>query len=221
VRKLKKLPLEALEPACHPLRRYDEPVAAIDWQSMFGNANPVELEVGFGKGLFLVRSAQENPNVNYFGIEIVRKYQLIAATRIIQLGLKNVKVAADDAKPYLSQAIPEGSLQAVHVYFPDPWWKNRHQKKKLFTEDFARSVARVLKPNGVLYFVSDVKDYFDMVREILAEIPIFVEELPQEALPGTHDLDYLTHFERKFRIEGRPIYRSKYLRVEGEIPRVG
>jgi tRNA (guanine-N7-)-methyltransferase len=182
----------------------------IDWLELFGNDHPVELEVGFGKGLFLLTESQAHPERNYFGIEIVRKYQLYATTRIAIRQLPNVKTCCADAKMVLRSAVLPESVAVVHVYFPDPWWKNRHKKRLLFTPEFADLVLRVLVPGGILHFVSDVKDYFEMVSELLANVPALVPLPPREATAVEHDMDYLTNFERKFRKEGRPIYRSAY-----------
>jgi len=185
----------------------------LHWPTLFGNDHPVEIEVGFGKGLFLVTTGVAHPERNYFGVEIIRKYQLYAATRIATRELPNVKTCCDDAKRVLRQFVPPASVDVVHVYFPDPWWKSRHKKRLLFTPEFAELVLRVLVPGGRLKFVTDVADYFEMVTGLLAEVPAFRMLPPPSEHEPTHDMDYLTNFERKFRREGRPIYRSEYEKV--------
>ncbi len=182
----------------------------LNWPTLFGNANPVEIEVGFGKGLFLVTAGAANPARNYFGVEIIRKYQMYAATRVAGRALPNVKTCCDDAKRVLREFVPADSAAVVHVYFPDPWWKSRHKKRLLFTAEFAELVLRVLIPGGHLKFVTDVKDYFEMVTELLVGVPAFRPLPPPPETEPTHDMDYLTNFERKFRREGRPIHRSEY-----------
>lgn len=202
-------PLRTRE-AAEPLPPEPTPVTRLDWTTLFGNTNPVEVEVGFGKGLFLVNAASARPDRNFLGIEIVRKYQLYATTRLAIRKLANAKTACADAKFVLRECIEPGSVAAVHVYFPDPWWKTKHKKRLLFTPEFALDVARVLTPGGRLHFVTDVADYFEMVSATLAETPGFrLLPPPSEAEPR-HDMDYLTNFERKFRKEGRPIHRSEY-----------
>jgi tRNA (guanine-N7-)-methyltransferase len=229
VRKRKKLSKDELAPymvelpEAYPFRRADSPSplpppppgerGAIDWEQLFGNANPVEVEVGFGKGLFLLSAGMAHPQVNYFGIEIVRKYQLYATTRVAVRGLSNVKTCCADAKRVLANHVPPGSVRTVHVFFPDPWWKSKHKKRLLFTPEFAAAVRRVLRPGGVLHFVTDVRDYFEMVTALLATIPAFRELPPPVENTPRHDMDYLTNFERKFRREGRPIHRSRYEKV--------
>jgi tRNA (guanine-N7-)-methyltransferase len=187
-----------------------DPPRPLDWPTVFGNDHPVEIEVGFGKGLFLVNAGQVVPDVNFLGIEIIRKYQLLAATRLAKRGLHNVRLVKADARQFLKDCVATGSVQAMHVYFPDPWWKKRHWKRRVFTADFAAQCARVLRPGGRLHVVTDVADYFALITELLAQhTPLVTLPLPPPNEP-THDLDYLTNFERKFRKEDRPIYRALY-----------
>ena len=185
----------------------------IDWRTLFGNDRPVEIEVGFGKGLFLLTSAQAHPEVNYIGIEILRKYQLFTAARLAKRELGNVRLACADARMFLRDQVSTGSVRAMHVYFPDPWWKKRHEKRRLFTGEFVVQCERVLHPAGRLNLVTDVEEYFGMMQCLLSEKTTLHELTPPR--PGTpeHDLDYLTNFERKFRKEGKPIWRAVYEQV--------
>jgi len=128
-----------------------------------------------GKGLFLLTEAQARPGVNFFGIEVVRKYQLYAATRYAIRKLPNVKTACADAKLLLREFVPAGSVAAVHVLFPDPWWKKRHKKRRVFTPEFAADAARVLAPGGRLHVASDVEEYFGVMTGIVRAMPAFRE----------------------------------------------
>jgi tRNA (guanine-N7-)-methyltransferase len=224
VRRSRRLPPEELAPYLlerpglpHPHR---PPAAGVvpellDWQAIFGNDRPVELEVGFGKGLFLLNAARARPDVNFVGVEIERKYQLFAATRLARHRRSNVRVICADARPLLRDWLPAASLQAVHVYFPDPWWKKRHHKRRVFTDEFARECARVLRPGGVLSVATDVEDYAALVREVVAARTPLRELPPPQPSAAAHDLDYLTNFERKFRKQGKPIWRMHYGKPEG------
>ena len=101
------------------------------------------------------------------------------------------------------RVVPAGSLRAVHVYFPDPWWKTRHKKRRVFTGPLVREIERTLSPGGELNVASDVAEYFGVMRGLIGASERFRElELPAPAEPA-HALDYLTHFERKYRLEGR------------------
>src|ERR1017187_9480069 len=103
----------------------------IDWSTLYGNANPVELEIGSGKGLFLINAAKSGPGVNYLVIELSRKYAVYCAQRLARHDLPNAKVWCGDARLVLARLVPALSLRAVHVYFPDPWWKTRHKKRRV------------------------------------------------------------------------------------------
>jgi tRNA (guanine-N7-)-methyltransferase len=186
----------------------------LNWAELFGNANPVEIEVGTGKGLFLLHAATTRPDTNFFGIEIVRKYQLYAATRYAIRNLPNVKTTCADAKVVLRDFVAPGSVAAVHVYFPDPWWKARHKKRRVFTPEFAADVARVLTTGGRLLIASDVEEYFGVMTGIVRAMPEFVEK-PDEAeraAPRT-EAGYATNFERKAREGGGGVWRAVHERT--------
>ena len=133
VRRGVRLPLEQLAPY---LLTVPDPTALLDFQTVFGNTRPVEMEIGFGKGLFLLNTAISRPDVNFLGVEIERKYQLFTANRIAKRGLANVRLVCADARAFLRDCIRADSVQALHVYFPDPWWKTRHRKRRLWTPEF-------------------------------------------------------------------------------------
>jgi tRNA (guanine-N7-)-methyltransferase len=204
----------------HPSRKGSTaslaPPEPLDWRAIFGNDHPVEIEVGCGKGLFLTTAAAARPEVNFVGVEIVRKYQLLTATRLARRGLANARAACADARPLLRWWVAAGSLQAVHVYFPDPWWKQRHHKRRVFTDDFAVQCVRVLRPGGILSVATDVEDYARLIGEVVAVHTPLVPLPPPEPHAPAHDLDYLTNFERKFRLQGKPIFRLRYRRPEVE-----
>jgi tRNA (guanine-N7-)-methyltransferase len=205
VRRGVRLPLEQLAPY---LLELPNPPAPLDFVMVFGNARQVEMEIGFGKGLFLLNSALARPDVNFFGVEIERKYQLFTATRMAKRGLVNVRLACGDARAVLRAHIRTDSVHAIHVYFPDPWWKTRHRKRRLWTAEFAAECARVIRAGGMLHTATDVEEYSRIIAGHLAKQPQLRElPAPGEKTPE-HDLDFLTNFERKSRQAGRAIYRS-------------
>jgi tRNA (guanine-N7-)-methyltransferase len=198
-----------IEPEKAPARSVGEVPVPIDWIALFGDDHPVELEVGSGKGLFLLNAARANPDRNFLGVEISRKYARLAAERLARQGIGNAKLWAGDAQAVLRR-VPDRSLRAVHVYFPDPWWKKRHKKRRVFNDALVAAIERTLQPGGELHVASDVEEYFDLIRELIAARPHFRQRPAPEAGAPEHDLDYLTNFERKYRLEGRPIHRASY-----------
>ncbi len=113
------------------------------------------------------------------------------------------------------------SVAAVHVYFPDPWWKSRHRKRRVFTPEFAHIAGTILRVGGRLSLATDVEAYHGVMRQIVRDLgAAFHEQPPPDLSEPRHDMDYLTNFERKFRKEGRPIYRAAYERTDAPLPSV-
>jgi len=202
-----RLPLEQLEPY---LLTLPETPAPLDWPGIFGNEQPVEIEVGCGKGLFLLTASLERPDVNFLGIEIERKYQLFTANRVAKRQLRQVRLVCTDARLFFRDYVAAGSVQAVHVYFPDPWWKTRHHKRRVFTEEFATACTRVLRPGGRLEVMSDVAEYFAVIAALLGR-QTALRPVPALASSAT----YRTNFERKYRQIGKPIYAASYEKAAG------
>lgn len=209
MRKPKKLPPEELTPFVHELRRSEpfRPLPVIDWSDLFQNEAPVEIEVGFGKGTYLVHAATRTPERNFYGIEIEAKYHFYVASRLARRRLTNARVCCGDAKAILTQCVADASVEVVHVYFPDPWWKRRHWKRRLFTQDFAESCARVIRPGGELSIATDVEEYFGTMTGIISGMSEF-EELPRTELHP----EVQTNFEKKALERGGAVYRTRYRR---------
>ncbi len=201
--KRKRLPLEALAPYLLVL---PDPPAFFSWALVFDNGGPVEAEVGFGKGLFLLTSAEAHPDVNYVGVEIDRGLQLFTANRIAKRALRNVRLAKADARLFLRDYVADQSLHALHVYFPDPWWKKRHKKRRVFTDEFAVECERVLRPGGFLHLATDVEEYFDVMVGLVRE-RTSLREADNPLASGN-----LTNFERKARLHGRQIQCASFCR---------
>jgi len=190
------------------------------WSEFFGNDNPVEVEVGTGRGLFLYNAGRRHPDINFLGFEINFKEARRAAMRAHKRKMPNVRVIGGDAQAALAERIADESVQAVHVYFPDPWWKRRHKRRRIFNETLLKNAHRILHPGGLLHAWTDVEEYFDVMTELVAEHPGFGPRVTPEERPPEHDMDYHTSFERKKRKLGLPIYRAQWTKLEASAPEI-
>jgi tRNA (guanine-N7-)-methyltransferase len=162
-----------------------------------------ELEIGFGKGRYLLRRAGETPGRRYLGIEIAGQYFRILVERARKRRLANLLAVRGEALYLLSAVLPRGFADAVHVYHPDPWPKSRHHKRRLFDPETLDLVVGALAPGGSLYFETDHLDYGELVAEILEAHPaVFVRRLEGGWPDGPR-----TNYEAKYVEEGRPILR--------------
>ncbi|HEY5313351.1 MAG TPA: tRNA (guanosine(46)-N7)-methyltransferase TrmB, partial [Pirellulales bacterium] len=186
-------------------------------QSLFGRPAPLEIELGSGKGLFLASAAAANPDTDYLGLEVARKYAEFAAARLAKRQLANACVAHGDGLRVFRERVPDGSLAAVHVYFPDPWWKARHRKRRVMNSAFLADVQRTLQPGGRLHFWTDVEEYFHSALELIAAATSLAGPLQVPEDQPAHDLDYRTHFERRMRQNGLPVYRAAFMQPGGPV----
>ncbi len=180
----------------------------------FGNASPLEIEVGSGKGLFLTTAGATYPDRSFLGIEVAKKYAEFTASRLARRQLNNVRVIHGDAQIFFRDHLDEACAAAVHIYFPDPWWKNRHHKRRIMNLPFLLQIVRVLAPGGSLHFWTDVEEYHRQSLELIAASVPLRGPYEVSELPASHSLDYRTHFERRSRIEGQPVYRAQFRKAE-------
>lgn len=183
------------------------------WSQFFTAEQPVEIDIGSGRGLFLLNAALQHPERNFAGLEIDYREGRRAAERLQKRDLGNARVIGGDANKALAEMIDPGSVDAAHVYFPDPWWKTRHHKRRIFNSDFLSKLARVIRPGGHLHHWTDVADYFLMVRTLMEQTADFRLCPPPDEREAENDMDYQTSFERKKRKLGFPIYRAMWQRV--------
>ena len=169
---------------------------------------PLEVEIGSGKGHFLHAAATAAPEHNFLGVEVAHKYAAFCAASLIRSGLENAIMVSGDALPLFDELFPDKSLEAVHVYFPDPWWKKRHRKRRVMQMRLIRQVERCLRPGGKLHFWTDVEEYFQTTLEMMA-----AESCMQGPFtPNVDDAAWRTHFEKRTLLEERPVFRSYFIR---------
>jgi tRNA (guanine-N7-)-methyltransferase len=182
----------------------------LDRAGLFGRVAPLEVEVGSGKGLFLSAAAATSPDSDFLGTEILAKYARYVAARLATRNLPNARIIHGDAGYLFRDWLTDSSVQAVHVYFPDPWWKARHKKRRVINERFLHDVQRVLVAGGKLHFWTDVEEYFRSSLELIAAHTKLSGPHAVQEKPADHDLDYRTHFERRMRLANEPVYRTQF-----------
>ncbi len=199
------MPAEVLAPYIVEL---PDPPRPLDLPGLFRQQGPLELEIGFGKGRFLVTAAELEPHKNLLGIEVRHVLRDFVASRLARRALTNARVMQGDAVTFMAHMVGDGCLDAIHFYFPDPWWKKRHHKRRIWTAPLFADLERALRPGGVLHLASDVPMVFE---ELCAQA---------EARPGlTRDDDATlappctTNFEDKAARDARTVGRTAFLRA--------
>jgi len=167
----------------------------LDYEKIFGNKNGVTLEIGFGSGLATAAIARENPDKNYLGVEVHRPGIGRLLREIRGLSILNIRIIECDAALVLERMIPALSLDAVHVFFPDPWPKKKHRKRRLIQRPFTEKLASCLKYGGYLYMVTDNEDYALHALEELSACSILKNNY--EGFSPPQDWRPKTRFEQK------------------------
>ena len=179
-------------------------------------SGPWEVELGFGKGRYLIRRARAEPEVRFLGVEVAAKYHRVLAARADRRGVENLVAVRAEALRALATVLPRRFARAVHVYFPDPWPKTRHRRRRLFDPETVDLVLGLLRDDGRLFFATDFLEYGALVEAILRSHPnVAVEcrEVPWE--DGAR-----TNYEEKYEAEGRPIHRLVARVVASQSPRL-
>ena len=177
------------------------------WKEVFGNDNPIEIEIGMGKGRFIMELAALHPEINYVGIERYPSVLLRGLQKRAELELDNIYFMCVDAKN-LAEIYAPGEVEKIYLNFSDPWPKDRHEKRRLTSEDFLAVYNQILKPDGVLEFKTDNKGLFDYSLEA-------IPAAGWKIVDYTYDLHHsemgagnvMTEYEEKFSSKGNPIYK--------------
>jgi tRNA (guanine-N7-)-methyltransferase len=179
-------------------------VAPLDLPALFGNSHPVVVEIGSGKGRFLIASAVERPEVNFLGIEKSLHYHRVIARRVERRALANVALINFDAFAVLQKMLAPASVSEVHIYFPDPWPRPREQKRRIIRPEALEEIRRVLVDGGEGIFVTDHRDYFEQAAPLIEQFFRAERRIPQ---PGEAPR---TNYEAKYRQEGREIFEVRF-----------
>lgn len=177
----------------------------IEPHRLFRRAAPLEIEIGAGRGDFIIERAAAAPERDFLAVELAGAVAQLMAVRADRRGLANLRVAHMDARPLANLMLPDRSAAAYHIYFPDPWPKERHLKHRLFTPVFATNLARTLADGAPLFIATDVAEYADAIFAMVeaagfARVGISV--------PGASE----TGFARKFIAAGKPVYSGAFVR---------
>jgi tRNA (guanine-N7-)-methyltransferase len=133
----------------------------------FTNHHPLHIEIGFGRPHYLLDLAAAHPDAHVLGFEIRRAWVRAAAERAARAGIGNIRVVEGDARPHLENLVAPASVAGIHVLFPDPWWKKKHHKKRVFNPEFSALMAALLRPDGALFVKTDVEAYGELLVEEL------------------------------------------------------
>ena len=179
--------------------------AKLDLPAIFENSHPVEVEVGSGKGGFLLGRAAARPDLSLLGLEWVRSHALYAADRARRAGLSNVRLLCADARDVFENSLPQCSVLRIHIYFPDPWPKRRHRARRLLVPSFLGCACRVLQPGGWLGILTDHAGYFRQIAAAMESISSFARI---SFRPPCADGTWLvgSNFEKKYVAAGRELY---------------
>ena len=176
-------------------------------QALFGNDKPLRIEIGCGKGDFIVGTATKEPDVNFLAVEKVSDVLVIAAEKVKASGLDNVRVCCIDAKE-LTEIFEPHSIDRIYLNFSDPWPKARHEKRRLTYRSFLEIYKQILNEDGAIHFKTDNRGLFDFSLEEFKEFGIRMEKLTFDL----HNSEYMegnvmTEYEKRFSSMGVPINR--------------
>lgn len=181
-----------------------------DWQQIFGNHNPVALEIGSGMGDFVAQMAVLHPDWNFIAIDYYNKGCLKTCKRIDKAGLDNVRVVRDEARAFLERCIRRDSLRAVIINCPDPWPKQRHRKRRLVNSEFVSFLGGFMRPGADFYFATDFDDYGLDVAGLMPQVDAFVNVLAPDLYRHGLEGYPLSKYMLKFMGEGKRIYFVHY-----------
>jgi tRNA (guanine-N7-)-methyltransferase len=199
---------------CWPTMGIDFKAELLDWKEVFGNDNPVVLEIGFGMGASLVEMAKNAPEKNFIGIEVHSPGVGACLADAREAGITNLRVMCHDAVEVFEHMIPNGSLSTLQLFFPDPWHKKRHHKRRIVQLGFAEMVREKLIPNeGIFHMATDWENYAEHMIEVMNQAPGF-ENIAKDGdfVPRPDDRP-LTKFEARGHRLGHGVWDIKYKRI--------
>jgi len=186
----------------------------LDFESLFGNDHQVIADIGFGNGDSTWQMAEQHPEENYLGIEVHRPGVGHLLMKLEEHALRNVRIACADAAEFLASRIAEASLAGVRIYFPDPWPKKRHHKRRLVQPGFVGLIASKLREGGVLHLATDWTPYAEHMLGVLAESPIFNNLSPDNTYCLRPPWRPLTRYEKRGQKLGHAVHDLIYCKAD-------
>ncbi|MED9986946.1 MAG: tRNA (guanosine(46)-N7)-methyltransferase TrmB [Streptococcus salivarius] len=193
--------------ANHPQYVILEPEAAKGkWHELFGNDNPIHIEVGSGKGAFITGMAQQNPDINYIGIDIQLSVLSYALDKVLASGAENVKLLRVDGSS-LTNYFEDGEVDMMYLNFSDPWPKSRHEKRRLTYKTFLDTYKQILPENGEIHFKTDNRGLFEYSLASFSQYGMVLNKVWLDLHASDYEGNVMTEYERKFSEKGQVIYR--------------
>lgn len=186
----------------------------LDLAAAFGREAPVVLEIGFGMGDSLVEMAKAQPEKNYIGIEVHTPGVGRLMNNVTELGLENIRIYAEDAVEVLRDCIPDGSLDTLQLFFPDPWHKKRHHKRRIVQAAFAESLRTKLKVGGVFHMATDWENYAEHMMEVMTAAPGYRNAAGEGQYSPQPEWRPVTKFQRRGERLGHGVWDLMFERTE-------
>lgn len=186
----------------------------LDLVALFGRDAPVVLEIGFGMGASLVSMAQSNPHQNFLGIEVHAPGVGACLGSAKEAGVENLRVMCHDAVEVLETMIPDNSLSMVQLFFPDPWHKARHNKRRIVQAPFAELVLRKLKPGGVFHMATDWEAYAEHMLSVMSSVEGYRNQSESSDYVPRPETRPLTKFEQRGQRLGHGVWDLMFERVK-------
>lgn len=182
------------------------------WQELFGNHQPIHIEVGSGKGRFINEMAKAHPEINYIGIEMNKNVLVNALDKLIESEVPNLKLLLVDGR-HLTEYFADNEIDLLYLNFSDPWPKSRHEKRRLTYHTFLATYEKILKNQGEIHFKTDNRGLFEYSLSSFSQYGMTLKQVWLDLHQSQYEGNIMTEYEEKFSSKGQPIYR-----VEAQFP---
>lgn len=191
----------------HPELVVDEPQKWCgQWGQRFGNQQPIHIEIGSGKGRFIVEMAKAHPDINYIGIDMQVSVLSFALEKALTENISNLQLLHVNGEA-LTEYFAENEVDQIYLNFSDPWPKTRHEKRRLTYKTFLETDEKILKPNGEIHFKTDNQKLFEYSLSSFSKYGMILEKVWLDLHASDYDGNIMTEYEEKFSAKGQPIYR--------------